>query len=446
MQCLLLFVTLLLLLHASCNARGSPAVCASMQVTERGGDKSNSNNSRSISHAATAPGGMDPSSTAAVPETALLPWSPLLVRAYLTYIRQKYRPGLSPQAQQFLGLYYAALRAAAAAAAAAGAGGPLVSTGGLTPRFLESLLRMTQAHARLMARQTAKLRDAGVLLFLFMLLSTVTILTTILPIFAAFDAAINFLAAVVIALVEDTAGGVVHAVAVVWLLEMALGGRQVAPGPPQKQQQQQLLLLQPDITAADCRRGLLSLYSPSVSKVIRELSSSSSSSSSSLSSCTLQCLIRNEREFLLVQDLLLQTLQVSLPPAPDAAAPNEDTLLIPCASVPNSEQQQQQLQKKTWNTYTVAGTASKTAWTMDCPNWLTEKKLQQQQQPLNLKFSGIRSNKPCRPWAKGHIASVATASPVPSLLDHSCDSQQQIQPGPSSQPQQQQRTRWGLQY
>ena len=65
-----------------------------------------------------------------------------MLRRYLGWVRHR-RPPLSPEAEDLLRGYYQWRRAAAAAAGAAQSG----------VRLLESAVRVSQAHAKLMARE-----------------------------------------------------------------------------------------------------------------------------------------------------------------------------------------------------------------------------------------------------------------------------------------------------
>nr|CEL67840.1 TPA: MCM2/3/5 family DNA-dependent ATPase, putative [Neospora caninum Liverpool] len=122
------------------------------------------------------PGSSRASSPGASPLGALLTWTTSLLRLYLAFVEKSYFPGLSRQAGQVLARYYTRLRAVgtpqrsavcheaseALAALGAYAEPPGASGGGtgVTMRFFEGLFRLTQAHARLMARHEAKRRDA----------------------------------------------------------------------------------------------------------------------------------------------------------------------------------------------------------------------------------------------------------------------------------------------
>jgi len=81
-------------------------------------------------------------------------WSIEKLRNYISVVREKFRPSLHPDAAELLERYYRECRAAAADPLAAG--GPVP----VTVRFLESLVRLTQAHARLLYRDEATLADA----------------------------------------------------------------------------------------------------------------------------------------------------------------------------------------------------------------------------------------------------------------------------------------------
>ncbi|KFG54383.1 MCM2/3/5 family protein, partial [Toxoplasma gondii FOU] len=105
---------------------------------------------------------------------ALLSWTTSLLRLYLAFVGNTFFPGLSRQAGQVLSRYYLRLRAVGSSSGESrSAGGALQALGpfgkpagphgggtGVTVRFFEGLFRLTQAHARLMARHTATRRDA----------------------------------------------------------------------------------------------------------------------------------------------------------------------------------------------------------------------------------------------------------------------------------------------
>lgn len=76
-------------------------------------------------------------------------WSTERLRQYLYYIKSNLRPKLSHAAQKLLTTYYRMERASAAR-----------NTARTTVRLLEALVRLAQAHARLMFRETASALDA----------------------------------------------------------------------------------------------------------------------------------------------------------------------------------------------------------------------------------------------------------------------------------------------
>eukprot|EP00747_Dinoflagellata_sp_TGD_P182023 gnl/TRDRNA2_/TRDRNA2_36085_c0_seq1.p1 gnl/TRDRNA2_/TRDRNA2_36085_c0~~gnl/TRDRNA2_/TRDRNA2_36085_c0_seq1.p1 ORF type:complete len:877 (-),score=175.69 gnl/TRDRNA2_/TRDRNA2_36085_c0_seq1:231-2834(-) len=82
-------------------------------------------------------------------------WSHEKVREYIVWAKENCLPeGAEPGAQQVLQTYFAKMRKNASA----GLGGP--SSGGVTVRTLESLVRLSQAHARLMNHKLVSLEDA----------------------------------------------------------------------------------------------------------------------------------------------------------------------------------------------------------------------------------------------------------------------------------------------
>ncbi|PXF42811.1 DNA helicase MCM9 [Gracilariopsis chorda] len=76
-------------------------------------------------------------------------WSTDRVRQYLYYIKNNLKPRLSRQCQRILSTYYTLERASAKR-----------NTARTTVRLLEALVRLAQAHARLMFRETATPMDA----------------------------------------------------------------------------------------------------------------------------------------------------------------------------------------------------------------------------------------------------------------------------------------------
>lgn len=78
-------------------------------------------------------------------------WSLGRMQAYFSYVRGAFNPSVSPEAQRVLQAFYAQQRASDGRSAAR-----------TTIRLLESLIRMTQAHARLCMREVAGVQDAAV--------------------------------------------------------------------------------------------------------------------------------------------------------------------------------------------------------------------------------------------------------------------------------------------
>lgn len=76
------------------------------------------------------------------------PWSMDKLRAYISYVRESYQPDLGDEAATLLENHYEKLRSAQS------------FTIPVTVRFLESLIRLSQAHARLMCHGHVKLDDA----------------------------------------------------------------------------------------------------------------------------------------------------------------------------------------------------------------------------------------------------------------------------------------------
>jgi len=80
----------------------------------------------------------------------LEPWALERLQAYIQHVRRHFFPDLTPLAQRLLTRYYQYQRAADSRSAAR-----------TTIRLLESLVRLTQAHARLMWRHHATVQDAA---------------------------------------------------------------------------------------------------------------------------------------------------------------------------------------------------------------------------------------------------------------------------------------------
>ena len=72
-----------------------------------------------------------------------------VMRSYVRYVRRRYRPKLTQSAERVLSAYFQNQRGQADRNAAR-----------TTVRLFESLIRLAQAHARLMARDQATLVDA----------------------------------------------------------------------------------------------------------------------------------------------------------------------------------------------------------------------------------------------------------------------------------------------
>jgi hypothetical protein len=77
-----------------------------------------------------------------------VPWSIEKLRAYIAIVKDRFQPAISEDAALLLEQHYRKVRSAQ------------TFTIPVTVRFLESLIRLTQAHARLMYRDIAELEDA----------------------------------------------------------------------------------------------------------------------------------------------------------------------------------------------------------------------------------------------------------------------------------------------
>lgn len=78
----------------------------------------------------------------------MVPWTIEKLRAYIAVVKERFEPIISEEAAFLLEKHYQKVRSAQS------------FTIPVTVRFLESLIRLTQAHARLMYRETAELEDA----------------------------------------------------------------------------------------------------------------------------------------------------------------------------------------------------------------------------------------------------------------------------------------------
>jgi MCM AAA-lid domain/MCM P-loop domain len=78
----------------------------------------------------------------------LEPWSMEKLRAYISVVKERFQPIMSDNAALLLERHYEKCRSAQS------------NTIPITVRFLESLIRLSQAHARLMYRNTVTLQDA----------------------------------------------------------------------------------------------------------------------------------------------------------------------------------------------------------------------------------------------------------------------------------------------
>eukprot|EP00591_Stephanopyxis_turris_P006379 CAMPEP_0195529880 /NCGR_PEP_ID=MMETSP0794_2-20130614/32523_1 /TAXON_ID=515487 /ORGANISM="Stephanopyxis turris, Strain CCMP 815" /LENGTH=378 /DNA_ID=CAMNT_0040661255 /DNA_START=202 /DNA_END=1336 /DNA_ORIENTATION=- len=81
-------------------------------------------------------------------------WSMEKLRAYIAAVKERFQPTLSPEAALLLQRHYTRCREM-----------PTLSIS-ITVRFLESLIRLSQAHARLMYRNTVTLQDAAAVILI----------------------------------------------------------------------------------------------------------------------------------------------------------------------------------------------------------------------------------------------------------------------------------------
>ncbi len=82
-------------------------------------------------------------------------WGMEKLRAYIATIREKFQPTLSPEASELLENHYSLCRQSTSE-----------NSLPVTVRFLESMIRLSQAHARLMYRNTVTLDDAVAVILL----------------------------------------------------------------------------------------------------------------------------------------------------------------------------------------------------------------------------------------------------------------------------------------
>jgi DNA helicase MCM9 len=123
----------------SASARAGPGSGASSQAAGSSQSQSQSQSRAGAGGAAAGKGGDPPPGR----------WPLATLRAYLCYVRERYDPSLTPGAEQVLNRYFQMQRQNSSRSAAR-----------TTVRLLESLVRLSQAHARLMCQERVLVRDA----------------------------------------------------------------------------------------------------------------------------------------------------------------------------------------------------------------------------------------------------------------------------------------------
>ena len=135
------------LLHALPRAAGS-AVTKLEEPDEASDDEDSllGQQTQSLTQLSRAP---TQATTTTVSHLLTQPWSVAQMQSYIVHVKSNLFPTLSPSCQQLLTRYYQLQRRA---------GGPKQAR--INIRMLESLVRLTQAHARLMYREECRLLDA----------------------------------------------------------------------------------------------------------------------------------------------------------------------------------------------------------------------------------------------------------------------------------------------
>ena len=136
------------LLHALPRASGNGGVTKMEEPEEESDDEDSllGQQTQSLTQLSRAP---TEATTTTVSHLLTQPWSVAQMQSYISHVKSSLFPTLSPSCQQLLTRYYQLQRRA---------GGPKQAR--INIRMLESLVRLTQAHARLMYRDECRLLDA----------------------------------------------------------------------------------------------------------------------------------------------------------------------------------------------------------------------------------------------------------------------------------------------
>jgi DNA helicase MCM9 len=124
-------------------------------LEENGGEQGNINDDEAQSNEEDAGDGAESDENEDTQSTEDETWSLDKLKAYLVWIKSTFHPKLTPPAEQVLVSYYQLQRKT-----------DLRNAARTTIRLLESLIRLSQAHARLMARDYVTIQDAVVIVSL----------------------------------------------------------------------------------------------------------------------------------------------------------------------------------------------------------------------------------------------------------------------------------------